>query len=728
MREIINQLTDGVIIIDKKCCILTANPAVEQIFGFTGAELIGIDANQLLSDPQLTSVGKVEHNNFDHPLVFGVVHEAVGRRKDGGEFPVELTLNQIHVGDRMLFSGVIRDITETKFLQESLWSTHDELESRVQQRTEQLQQANQALQVQVAKFQSIQQALQASEERLRVVVTSAPVILFAIDPNGVFTLSEGRGLERIGIKPGGLVGHSVYEVFEHIPEFADDFVRALAGEKISPLLEINDIIFEYWYTIVYGKHNEIDGLIGVAIDITERKRAEDRLVQLANYDALTGMPNRALFRDRLTHAIAQAHRNKRLMALLFLDLDRFKMINDSLGHHVGDELLKAVAERLKCNARANDTVARLGGDEFTVILEGVTDIEDPTTVARKILDVMSKPFYLDGHEVFVTASLGITVYPLDGRNIDDLLKNADTAMYRAKEQGRNNYQFYTEDMNAQAVEHLILESSLRHALERHEFILHFQPQVDLHSREITGMEALLRWAHPEFGLLQPAQFIPLAEETGLITSIGTWVLEAACTQAVAWQSEGLANVRIAVNLSARQFRQENLVEIVSKTLADTGLNPQFLELEITESFLLDNVDSAISTLKKLHNLGVQISIDDFGTGYSSLSYLRRLPLNSLKIDQSFVHDISAKNDDAAIAEAIIAMAQSLRLRVMAEGVETEEQLYFLRTRGCDYGQGFLICRPIPAEEILAWCKATDANRHSYKQGALFLEPALAINT
>ncbi len=597
----------------------------------------------------------------------------------------------------------------------SLGTGDPELESQVKD----LRALNQQLEQQLAHYIRLEEQARTKNDRWQRIVSSAPVVMFAVDANGVFVFSEGHALNRLGIDPGGLVGYSVYELFEHMPGFQDEFNRLLSGEDIQPTLEINGTVFECAYSLIRDDEGEISGVVGIAADITERKKAEERLMHLANFDTLTGLPNRMLFHDRLEHALAKASRNSRLVALLFLDLDRFKTINDSLGHSAGDELLKSVASRLLSNAREEDTVARLGGDEFTIILEGIGGGEDASTVARKVLDVMGQPFDLDGHEVFVTTSVGIAIYPLDGDNSDDLLKNADTAMYRAKEQGRNSYRFYTADMNAKAVEHLIMESSMRHALDRNEFELHYQPQVDLHSRELTGFEALLRWRHPELGLLYPNQFMPLAEDTGLIVSIGEWALNHACADLAAWNRQGLPNVRVAVNLSGRQFREEKLVDTVANALRASGLDSNLLEIEITESYLLEDIESAISTLDRLNELGIEISMDDFGTGYSSLSFLKRFPVDSVKIDQSFVRDISTDPDDATIAEAIIVLAKSLRLRVMAEGVENDDQLYFLRTRGCDQGQGFIFSGPIPADKVLDWFQATQSQRSTFEQKALW---------
>ena len=444
----------------------------------------------------------------------------------------------------------------------------------------------------------------------------------------------------------------------------------------------------------------VAGLIGTIVDITERKQAEARVSRLAHYDELTGLPNRTMFHERVGHAIAQARRNAKSLAILFIDLDDFKKINDTLGHGAGDRALRVIAERLRGCLRATDTVCRLGGDEFVVLIEELPQPENVAEVAKKILAAIVQPFPLDAGQYHLSASIGISTYPGDSDDLQGLMKNADIAMYRAKEQGRNNYQFYSTQMNVHTLERLALESDLRHALARDEFRLHYQPKVDIRSGRITGVEALLRWQQPGRELVPPAQFIPLAEETGLIVPIGDWVLRTACLQSKAWLDKGLPPLTVAVNLSARQFAHESLIEDVARTLRDTKLDPASLELEITESMVMRDPERAVILLAALKAMGIRLSIDDFGTGYSSLSYLKRFPLDSVKIDRSFIQDLPGSVDDAAITRAIIAMAHSLRLKSIAEGVETEEQLGFLREEGCDEMQGYLFSRPLPEDEFL----------------------------
>ncbi len=447
----------------------------------------------------------------------------------------------------------------------------------------------------------------------------------------------------------------------------------------------------------YGRTSFVSG---TTLDITARTRAESEVQQLINYDTLTGLPNRSLLHDRLKLAIAHASRDHQLVGVLFLDLDRFKKINDSMGHPAGDLLLKTIAIRLAACIRESDTLARLGGDEFVAVLIGANTAEAISTVANKILMLISEPIYINSQEIYTSGSIGIAVYPMDGDDSYTLLKHADLAMYQAKELDRNNFQFFSSEMNVKVLERMILENSMRKALEREEFFLVYQPQVDARSGLISGMEALLRWQHPDLGLLAPDKFIHLAEETGFIVPIGEWVLHTACQQNRSWQQQGLPPVRVAVNLSAKQFGQYHLDEMVSATLMETGLEPKWLELEITESAIMKNAEQTAIILRKLKEMGISLAIDDFGTGYSSLAYLKLFPISRLKIDRSFVQDITTNPDDAAIAKTIISIAQTLKLSVIAEGVETRAQMELLSFNNCIEMQGYLFSRPVPAEQFV----------------------------
>ena len=437
-------------------------------------------------------------------------------------------------------------------------------------------------------------------------------------------------------------------------------------------------------------------------EITERKRDEETIKHQAYYDELTGLPNRRLFEDQLDRALAQARRKHHRLVVMFLDLDRFKTVNDTVGHNMGDELLQSAGKRLTNLLRDGDTVARMGGDEFTILLPEVDRKEDILEVARRVLDSFRQPWRLGRSELVVTASIGIAVWPNDGQDGPALLQNADMAMYRAKDQGRDNFQLYSPAMNAEVTARLELEKELRRALRNDEFIVYYQPQQDIRTGEIVGVEALVRWQHPERGLVLPGEFIAVAEETELIVPLGEWVLRTACTQAKAWQEAGLPPLRMAVNFSARQFQHGSPVETIASVLADTGLNPNYLELEITERVAMSDVGLAMKILGDLRELGVRIALDDFGIGHSSLAYLKRFPIDALKIDQSFIRDLTTDPDSKAIAATIIAMAHNLNHTVIAEGVETEEQLAFLREQQCDEFQGYLLSKPIPADELLGF--------------------------
>ncbi len=459
-------------------------------------------------------------------------------------------------------------------------------------------------------------------------------------------------------------------------------------------------VFPAWQNLSAVKNAQGEPIryIGVFTDISEKKASEERIHHLAHYDLLTNLPNRVLLQDRLQNALERMRRGGSRLGVLFLDLDRFKNVNDSLGHPVGDRLLQVVAHRLNTVVRDQDTVARLGGDEFLLILEELNDPQHAGVVARKVLEVLSEPVRVEQHDIYIGASIGISVFPGDGSDAEALIKNADTAMYQAKELGRNNYQFYTPELTRLSLERFELERGLRLALERDELLLHYQPQSVLQKIDCVGAEALVRWQHPQLGLIPPDRFIPLAEETGLIQALGRWVLRSACHQAQLWQERGIP-LRVAVNLSGQQIVHGDIVETVREVLAETGLDPHWLELEITEGFVLSHAEAGIHTLQRLKALGISLAIDDFGTGYSSLSYLKRLPVDRLKIDRSFVQGVPDDRNDAAIVTTIIAMARSLGLEVIAEGVETAAQLEFLREQRCDEYQGYLLGRPLPLAEF-----------------------------
>lgn len=460
-------------------------------------------------------------------------------------------------------------------------------------------------------------------------------------------------------------------------------------------------IYPEWLTIsnVHEEGGKRTNYVAVFADISAVKRSQEQMEHLAHHDALTGLPNRLLFNDRLSHALNHAQRNRLMLAVTFLDLDRFKNINDSLGHQVGDALLKQVAKVLVRSVRQEDTVARIGGDEFILLLENVHEVKDAMVAAEKLMLALNEPFTLEGQEIHVAASMGISLYPRDGVDASTLLRNADAAMYRAKEGGRNAYQFYTRELTQNAIERVVVENSLRRALDQDELTLFYQPQIDLHTGHIIGIEALVRWQHPELGIVSPAKFIPVAEDCGLIHGIGDWVLRTACAQATRWLKKGLNFGHIAVNVAGRQLQRGGIVNTVRTALNESGLPFPMLELEVTENFIMREAEHAIHQLEALRELGVVLAIDDFGTGYSSLSYLKRLPINKLKIDQSFVRDIPEDPNDIAISNAVIALGHSLQMTVIAEGVETSEQVQFLKEAGCHEAQGYFYSMPLSSEKM-----------------------------
>ena len=559
---------------------------------------------------------------------------------------------------------------------------------------------------------SMEDALFAEKERAQVTLNCIGDGVICTDVSGGITFLNAIAQKMTGWSWSEAEGLPLAEVFQVLdatsPKISSIPPGMAQGPERTVKLPANRILIrrdgfaipiEESVAPIHDRRGESTGAVFVFRDVSAARAMSLQMTHSAEHDYLTGLPNRKLLNERVGQAIALARRHSKQVAVLFLDLDGFKHINDSLGHPVGDKLLQSVAKRLVDCARTSDTVSRQGGDEFVVLLSEVQHEEDAATAANRILVSVADAHTIDAHDLHVTMSIGVSVYPADGADAETLIKNADTAMYQAKENGRQGYQYFTPAMNARAVERQSIEASLRRAMERHEFTLHYQPKINFKTGEIAGAEALLRWNHATRGSVPPAQFIPVAEDCGLMVPIGNWVLRTACEQARAWADAGLPAATMAVNVSALEFRDENYLERLYGILSDTGLDPQLLELELTESVLMKHADSAAATLQALRARGVQVAVDDFGTGYSSLSYLGKFPIDALKIDQSFVGRIINATDDATIVTAVISMARSLNLRVVAEGVETLAQLTFLRAHECDEAQGYYFGRPVLPHEF-----------------------------
>jgi len=675
-RAIIEDLSEGIVIRDPGGKILGANPAAERILGLARERLI-------------------DCNPSAQPWTV--------LREDGSPWPLEArpTMVTLRTGERQanVVMGVLRPNQSRGWISVTSFSID-------------LPRAHEGRGV-VSAFVDITAAyetarvLASSEARLRSLTQLSSDWYWEMDRELRFTYVSD-GIKRVrGVEPSSLIGLRRWE----LEPLATDEKMARHRAVMEAHLSFSDFVYprpnpdgriayiSHSGEPVFDQSGTFTGYRGVARDVTARVRGDQELMRLAHYDALTGLPNRTLLQDRLKHAITRANRNETLIAVMCLDLDNFKEINDSVGHAAGDQVLKEVARRLQACLRAGDTVARPGGDEFTILLEGIHSVDELSLLAQRLLDTIAEPVNVGGRELYFSTSIGITVYPLDDHDAETLLKNADLAMYHAKQEGRHNYQFFAHEMGARTERRADLQTRLRRALEREEFVLHYQPQLDIVSERIIGVEALVRWKSDELGIVPPDQFISVAEETGLIIPIGEWVLRTACAQMRAWQAQGCAPPSVAVNLSPRQFRQKNLVESIDAILRETGFDAGSLELEITEGTVMHHTEGAIITLNELHALGVRISVDDFGTGYSSLAYLQRFPVHTLKVDQSFVRDIHSNRSDAVIVTTIIALAKHLGLKTLAEGVETQEQLLFLQAHGCDAYQGYLYSRPRPAEEI-----------------------------
>ncbi len=670
-RMALDSSIDAVYLVDRdQMRIIDANETALATLGYTHEELLRLGPQDLKPDD-----GELDRINrrFDEVIrsesKTGILR-SVHQRKDGTRLPVEVYLRAVQSEGRQLLVAVVRDITER------------------------------------LKGEAV---LRESEKRFRVAFNQAAVGLAHVAPDGRWLMVNRKLAEIVGYTTQELLEMSFQDI-THPEDLVGDWAvvrRMIDGEAEEKTWEKryrHKNGYYIWVNLTTSIVRDEEGnpryFSTVIEDISRRKQIEEELLHVANYDALTNLPNRSLLLDRLSQALVFANRAGSQVAVMLIDLDRFKNINDSLGHDVGDKIIVEVARRLAFAVRAGDTIARLGGDEFVVIWPDIANENAAAIMAQQILEALSRPMTMQGHEFYPTGSIGISMFPRDGHDGQTLLKNADTAMYRAKDAGRNNFQFYAHEMNSRALDRLKLESGLRRALERGEFMLHYQPQMELSGGRIIGVEALLRWQPPGQAMVYPGDFIPVAEDTGLIVPIGEWVLRTACVQACAWRGRGeLPPLKMAVNLSARQFKQQDIVKTVSRVLEETGCRPQWLELEITESVIMESPEAAAEILQKLSDMGVHLSIDDFGTGYSSLSYLKRFPIDSLKIDRSFVRDITTDADDAAIAKAVIALAHSLKMKVIAEGVETLEQLEFLRAQRCDQVQGYYLSRPVPVDQI-----------------------------
>jgi diguanylate cyclase (GGDEF)-like protein/PAS domain S-box-containing protein len=702
LRNVIDSTVDGIITIDARGHITSVNAAALQMFGYAESDMLGRNVSMLMPMPDSR-----QHDGYlrryletGKGTVFGAGREVTGMRSDGSLFPIDLGVNEMQLDGERHFVGMLRDVSERRSAELA--------------------------------YEETQRQLRRTDALRRSIYDSAPFSILATDLRGVIQAMNPAAEMLLGYSPDELVGRQTPELFHDPQELTLRAAQLSAefGELVQPNFEAlvararrgRPDEREWTYVRKDGRRvpvilvvntmandsGEPVGYMGIAYDVTERKRAEEHIRHMAHHDALTALPNRALLQERLGAALVRAKREGDCMALMFIDLDRFKNINDSLGHHVGDSILKIVAERLRSAVRASDTVARMGGDEFVVLLPKVAQVEDCELVARKVISALGEPMQVGTYELRVTPSIGLATFPQAGDDPVTLMRAADAAMYHAKAQGRNSVRMYDESMTRDSAERLRMENDLHQALERDELRVLYQPQFEVATGRLVGAEALLRWRRPVHGLVSPADFIPLAEDTGLIVDIGAWVLREACRQSCAWEERTGVALRVAVNLSPRQLEAEHLADDISQALQACGLPPQRLELEITESAIVRDTLSTADVLSRLRALGITIAIDDFGVGYSSMSYLRELPVDKFKIDRAFLSAVPSSASDTRLAAALIAMAHTLQVGLVAEGVETREQLDFLRAHGCHEAQGYYLGRPVEPQEFEALIRTQQA--------------------
>ena len=696
-RLLVERMNEGAATLNSEGTMLFCNRKLAEMLRHPAQKIVGSLFASLVTEAQRQRFEALRHSCRKH--------DAKGEfdllQCGGTSLPVQLGLSCVPMVDRGRgICLVVTDLSEQKQVENGIRSRAVELEQKVVRQKEQLNDASEGL-------AASQAQLTQAEEKYKEIVQNAVIGIFQSTPDGRFVSANPAMARMLGYDSPEQLMTEVSNIGRQVfcdPSKMREYELLLRQNGVAENAEAEVVCKtgnKKWMLANVRLARRADGIPiyeGMVEDITERKAAEGQVVTLAYYDSLTGLPNRTLLNDRLSTALANARRRSEAVAVMFIDIDRFKTINDSLGHSVGDLLLKDVATRLRGITRDQDTLARLGGDEFVLLLTGIKGAAEVAVTAERLLTSIREEMIINNHSFGVTCSLGISIFPDHGVDGETLLKNADAAMYRAKENGRNGFQLFTQDMHARAVERLAIQSDLRSAIKKKELFLAYQPQVDLTTGEIEGAEALLRWRHMKLGLIPPNAFVPIAENTGLIIPLGDWVLRTACTQARRWLDEGYS-MRVAVNVSAFQLRRDGFVAWIKDAVSAAGLSPEWLELEITESVLLSDIDATLLKLHELRNMGMSVSIDDFGTGYSSLSYLRRLPVSKLKIDRSFVQGMVSNPDDAIIARMIIQMARNLKLISIAEGVETEEQLRLLKEQGCDQAQGFYYGEPVEASRL-----------------------------